>query len=153
MSNCGFPAPVEKSSTHTGPTMLPCAWSTTPITLHQSLIYVTYRFLRLQSLALKRLEIVRVVGKSMLGGRKQPEQRVGRNREGAGRVGGYLLRETVAGAAWVRLRKRQNRAWEDERSLCHLHLQPPGFLPGHQFHQQTHAAPSRPGGASAHAAL
>lgn len=66
--------------------MLPCAWSTTPITLHQSLIYVTYRYLRLQSLALKRLEIVRVVGQSMLGGENSPNKEL----EETGKVQGVL---------------------------------------------------------------
>lgn len=90
MSNYGFPASVEKSSVHTGPTMLPCAGSTTPYHLTytgpQSLIYVTDRYLCLQSLALKRLEIARVVGKSMLGGENSWKKEL----EEIGKVQGVL---------------------------------------------------------------
>lgn len=57
-----------------------------PITLHQSLICVTYRYLRLQSLVLKRLEIVRVVGKSMLGAENSQNKEL----EEIGKVQGVL---------------------------------------------------------------
>lgn len=33
----------------------------------------------------------------------------------------------MAGAAWMRLRKRQNQSWEDELSLSHLYPYSPHF--------------------------